>query len=479
MKEKSIAKLYLEVVGISRGRAFSARLRLYLIIAYLYLLPLILLALLVGPSSSRRSGSGVWVYWLLKLCVWAAALVALNQLLKRLAVRSPFVNNLLLFLFFLLSQLIFLYLGGDGAEGEPEDPTSFATPVAMQLVFMAVVGVEIFRRLRFFEAGVASGAYLRILDDKAGALGPIVKELSAHVPAGGGLSPKIELWLNTRTKSWLPSTHFSGGTFHLLIPRKFLIDSGKDPEVTRAVLAHEVGHIIQGDASLWLLNNVFSEALRKRVIPLAAWSASVLVAFSLLAVGEVPRAFAGAYVPIFIMHQFAGKVRDANTYSEHYADLAAAILASPFAILKALQYAFKEEAAAELRLARAHQAFQRMRVECFGKTAEDAATWEAGRLYKKFGIDVRQDPASVQVCEELGIDVKPDDSAAGEQVDEEDEYAALLKEFTEAEEALERFRKNPVRPTLRERVEYLEMVLKKYGLVEPVREQSEGGAVKR
>lgn len=82
---------------------------------------------------------------------------------------------------------------------------------------------------------------------------------------------RLTLYIGRKMFTAIPSIVESGERLHLIMPLGFLKVIRKNPDIARAMLAHELGHADQQDTKLWSLANIYWSVATRTLIPYAAF----------------------------------------------------------------------------------------------------------------------------------------------------------------------------------------------------------------
>lgn len=141
-----------------------------------------------------------------------------------------------------------------------------------------------------------------------------------------------------------PSGH---GTILLVIPLGWLKFNRAVPLAAEAMIAHELGHVLNRDSQRWLQALAYRRAVRV-LLAASVWSGVSLLVFSIAETGQDVRWFDPVTLCIGLIYQIGFYplivyshlrfIRKARRYSEETADCCAAVYVSADAIRSALQF---------------------------------------------------------------------------------------------------------------------------------------------
>ncbi len=156
---------------------------------------------------------------------------------------------------------------------------------------------------------------------------------------------KIVMLWRSKSLSKYPSVEEVDGNINLILPIGFLIDFKKDNNKGNAILAHELGHVLQHDTDLYLIADTNYSILRKYFVPLIFLNVLMqIILFFYLASKSVPISalivialliIIGIVVYVILTDGFK-RIRELRHSSEMYADTAALIFTNYNDILSCL-----------------------------------------------------------------------------------------------------------------------------------------------
>jgi hypothetical protein len=203
--------------------------------------------------------------------------------------------------------------------------------------------------MRRFTAAVASDTLLELNEGQGGGFWALLEELCACM---GVDFRKVRVRLATRNYDVGPSVIEHEDVTFLVIPLGFFKLLEVDREAARAILAHELAHVCQGDTNLWLLSESYLTAIRKFLMPLAILTSfiSLALCFGALSsisyyadsyeVAAIRRASLAGIIQSFgqpvLLLAFTYSVRKLRRRSEELADMAGVVFAGPSPLLRAL-----------------------------------------------------------------------------------------------------------------------------------------------
>jgi hypothetical protein len=140
----------------------------------------------------------------------------------------------------------------------------------------------------------------------------------------------VTTWVAKHSSGVFPSVWEDGSAVHLVFPIGFLKVYRRDRDIAVAMIAHEVGHIIQKDTELWFFAEVAG-----------GWARAAMLALSLLQVvaailAGVPLLLCTALLLAVSQLRYASDVSDARLASERLADVAAVLIADAASYREAL-----------------------------------------------------------------------------------------------------------------------------------------------
>ncbi|WP_341834376.1 hypothetical protein WJU16_15385 [Chitinophaga pollutisoli] len=117
-----------------------------------------------------------------------------------------------------------------------------------------------------FESDVNAGRVTEMQPEQ----GVSIREMTEALATDMGILPenRIRFW-KTLSKARYPSVQqLGGGDVNIVVPVNYFLFHQKHPERSKAILAHELGHVLQGDTDLYLLSEKFYTVVRLVVVPM-------------------------------------------------------------------------------------------------------------------------------------------------------------------------------------------------------------------
>lgn len=158
-----------------------------------------------------------------------------------------------------------------------------------------------------------------------------IDELLRDLPAYAMLNEPPQTLVAKRDPRVTPSVHLIRGQYCLVLPAGALILIRRDPESLKAMIAHELGHILQNDTILWEWSTIITSGL---YYGLGVGVLAYILLSSIVHLG-VPYTGVVLYFAIRI-RMIRKKVLSARMRSEHFADTCAAAYGDPLALVRAL-----------------------------------------------------------------------------------------------------------------------------------------------
>jgi hypothetical protein len=119
-------------------------------------------------------------------------------------------------------------------------------------------------KIHVFERMKTQGFIFPIAEDQGTHLNKMVKELASKM----GIDFSMIVFWGTLSNNKYPSIEEDkAGFIHLLVPLHFLSLLEETEEESRAVLAHELGHVLQEDTKLYLFTDAYFTVIRDLLLP--------------------------------------------------------------------------------------------------------------------------------------------------------------------------------------------------------------------
>lgn len=164
---------------------------------------------------------------------------------------------------------------------------------------------------------------------------PLLEKLSARMRVRWRLTLRLDL----RNTSVSPSINVEGKEYYLIVPLGFLLFLRIDPDAARAVLAHELGHVVQDDVGQFRAINAY---VRGVILPLVRWGLLLYPLWLALVWGLADEKITivvllVAALPLLIVNLALWRLRVARRLSEAAADLTAALVVGREPIERAIR----------------------------------------------------------------------------------------------------------------------------------------------
>jgi Zn-dependent protease with chaperone function len=177
---------------------------------------------------------------------------------------------------------------------------------------------------------------------------PMLEELSARMgPEMYPLRLRLHLWNASASPSIDVERKKYGDAFYLVLPLGFLLVLRIDPEAARAMLAHELGHVVQGDVRQFRAFNAFVRGAVLTQLRCFVVLYILLLGWILFTEAESIRFSGLLQFNISLLHESAleflvpvvalWRLRVARSLSEAAADLAAAVVVGREPIERAIR----------------------------------------------------------------------------------------------------------------------------------------------
>jgi hypothetical protein len=139
----------------------------------------------------------------------------------------------------------------------------FLIPILLLLAMTIVTKIQEVRFLNFKPEG-----FQRIDYEKISYLKSIIEDLKSSMSLE---KDNIQVWKSS-SNTFLPSIQSDKtNTHHLILPMNFFYLLIKEPEISKSLIAHEFGHIVQKDTNLWLYNIIYFKWIKYVIIPLVSY----------------------------------------------------------------------------------------------------------------------------------------------------------------------------------------------------------------
>ncbi|MFK8008405.1 MAG: hypothetical protein AB8H03_18750 [Saprospiraceae bacterium] len=129
--------------------------------------------------------------------------------------------------------------------------------------------VAVYRMISFTSEGITSfirnrHEKFKLLENKEEGF---LKDIFSDVAKKMNIDFRRVYFWRSDSKTYLPSIVEARGGINLIFPMNFFILCIKNPKCAEALIAHEFGHVLQGDTNNWLFVESFSIGLKKFVLP--------------------------------------------------------------------------------------------------------------------------------------------------------------------------------------------------------------------
>jgi Protein of unknown function (DUF2569)/Peptidase family M48 len=192
----------------------------------------------------------------------------------------------------------------------------------MLLLWPGLIGFWIVRKR--FRRQLRRGYFVEPSQSVKREIEPLLEGLSARMRVRWGLTLRLDL----RNTSVPPSVDVERKEYYLIVPLGFLLFLRIDPDAARAVLAHELGHVVQGDVGQFGAINAY---VRGVILPLVRWGLFLYPLWLALIWGLANEKITFAVLllaalPLLIVNLPLWRLRVARRLSETAADLTAALV---------------------------------------------------------------------------------------------------------------------------------------------------------
>lgn len=231
-------------------------------------------------------------------------------------------------------------------------PNEFLSPFAFIRLMLPTLGslgiivlvyAAVMEGLNRFSSSVEQGEITELPDPYGASIKAMVYELSDSM---GIQREKIRFWKSINYAIYPSIEQTNDDGINMIIPINFFLFHSQHTEKSKAIFAHELGHVLQNDTEVYLLAETFYNSIRVIVIPILFIQAVMLLisffrvnSFT-LDMGSVVELVIYAGTSILFLQFYIRKyraIKKLRKRSEHMADLCAFIYADSKAILKVLE----------------------------------------------------------------------------------------------------------------------------------------------
>lgn len=146
---------------------------------------------------------------------------------------------------------------------------------------------------------IRSGRLYRPPPAAVAEISQISRAFARHLAPPGSPPPDIECWV-LRSLSLVPSIVHGAGSTKLCLPLGFMRLFRTTPVHAKAMLAHEVSHLVQKDAQLWQLSRVAALPLYRLLMLVMVTNCALSLVFAIVALfrfATQPELFGHAFAP--------------------------------------------------------------------------------------------------------------------------------------------------------------------------------------
>ncbi len=197
-----------------------------------------------------------------------------------------------------------------------------------------------------FDKDVQAGRITELKESQ----GASIREMTLALAADMQLPPEypIRFWKTMSTAQYPSVQQVEEGDVNIVLPVNYFLYHQQHPERSKAILAHELGHVRQRDTDLYMLSEKFYSTVRLVVVPMMCLSLFTVLLMLVLngnnqvqdgflpvAVSALSVIIPGAFI-VFYMGQY-NKIKALRQQSEHLADMNAYLYADGDRLLEVLQ----------------------------------------------------------------------------------------------------------------------------------------------
>jgi hypothetical protein len=180
---------------------------------------------------------------------------------------------------------------------------------------------------------------------------PEIKSTVIQLAKSMNIDPDLILYWGILNRSNYPSIEedLNAGQINLLLPINFIMNFNKNKDEGAAILAHELGHVLQKDTQLYLNTDAYFNVIRSLLIPGTIVSIIVQIIFAcskqglnLIASSDIFQVVIAlvALYDIWLLHYLTKgfeTLRETRRESEKLADTASVIFANGNALIEVLK----------------------------------------------------------------------------------------------------------------------------------------------
>jgi Zn-dependent protease with chaperone function len=245
-----------------------------------------------------------------------------------------------------------------GSPGYPDLLVPMVLSLALKSLLTVTVFVKARRRRRALTAELLHSS--RPLDRSRV---PSLRAMLDRLCSKMGIDPTRFDLRFLRNEARLPSMFWAGGRDYLLFPAGFVNEAERDPAAAEAILAHELGHIKQGDVGLWMTSLAYYPAIGTALsievgmvafnglLMLVGWLMSYSV-HETLSLRDIAQVFVRGAAPLMLAIYHRSAFQRARATSEIAADIASILFCDGHSLSRAVAKLREEVAADSPHLAR-------------------------------------------------------------------------------------------------------------------------------
>lgn len=212
----------------------------------------------------------------------------------------------------------------------------------LHFFLIGIAGAIAHKRMRAFDNFSKSKRITSLNPDQIPSIYPLLHALLKEFRME---ERKVTLWKSVDLGQ-TPSVVEFRGEVQLLIPIGTIALASVEPDVVKAMLAHELTHVMVGDTHLWTMSEPFARQILKwtgipAIISVLLSGLGIVLEYGLWP-GNWPSITTGWFMP-FMFYRGCLGIMELRRRSEVFADITAAIVTSPEAMIRAIKICIKDD----------------------------------------------------------------------------------------------------------------------------------------